>query len=98
VVVGFGGVFYYRDQHGTEADLLVSASGGVQVVEVKAGATPAADMLDGARRVTAILAQAKPPAAPVIEPLVVYGGDTTQQRSQGTFLAWADIQNRNWLA
>lgn len=93
-----GGVFYYRDQHGTEADLLVSASGGLQVVEVKVGATPAADMLDGARRVTAILGQAKPPVAAVIEPLVVYGGDTTQQRAQGTFLAWADIQNRNWLA
>ena len=92
------GVFYYRDQHGTEADLLVTASNRLLAVEVKAGATPVADMLDGARRVTAILTKARPPTAPVIEPLVVYGGDTTQARSQGTFLGWADIQSRNWLA
>jgi len=91
------GISYYRDQHGTEADLVVETPSRLLVVEAKAGSTPSGDMFDSARRVARILTRGKI-AAGAITPLVVYGGDTTQQRSHGTLLPWLEIDDYDWLA
>ncbi len=77
-----GGMHHYRDQTGAEADLLVDRSGGRRrVVEAKAGATIASDMLAPARRVAELLGSDEPP-------LIVYGGDDRQERSGCTVSGW----------
>lgn len=91
------GVFYYRDQHGTEADLVVETPSRLLVVEAKAGATPAGDMLDSAQRVAGILGRGGAAVGAVMA-LVAYGGDTPQQRSHGTLLPWLALDDHDWLA
>lgn len=86
-----GGVFFWRDQHGTEADLLVERPGGLALVEAKAGRTASGDMAEGLRRVRAALDAPGP-----IESLVIYGGDARQVRSDFTLLPWDEIQDQPW--
>lgn len=77
-----GGMHHYRDQTGAEADLLVDRSGGrPRVVEAKAGATIASDMLAPAKRVAELLGADEPP-------LIVFGGDDRQERSGCTVSGW----------
>jgi uncharacterized protein len=85
------GLFHYRDQHGTEADLVVSSGKSLTLVEAKAGATVAGDMLDAARKIRAAL-----PAATPVTTFLVYGGDTTQKRSDATIMPWTAIRDRTW--
>ena len=85
------GLFYYRDRHGAEVDLVVSSGKSLTLVEVKAGATVAGDMLDAARKIRAAL-----PAATPVTTYLVYGGDATQKRSDATILPWTAIQDRTW--
>jgi len=86
-----GGLFAWRDRHGTEADLLIERPAGLTLVEVKAGQTPSADMADSLRRVR----EAVTPPGPV-DTIVVYGGDARQKRPDVTFLPWDDIQAHGW--
>jgi hypothetical protein len=85
------GLFHYRDRHGAEVDLVVSSGKSLTLVEVKAGATVAGDMLDAARKIRVAL-----PAATPVTTCLVYGGDTTQKRSDATILPWTAIQDRTW--
>jgi predicted AAA+ superfamily ATPase len=91
------GLSYYRDQHGSEADLVVEAPSGLLVVEAKAGSTASADMLASAQRVAGILAQGMS-ATREVTPMVVYGGETAQQRSRGMIVPWSRLADRDWLA
>lgn len=82
-----GGMHHYRDRSGVEADLLVDRSGGsVRVVEAKAGATIAKDMLAPALRVAELLGGGEGE-----QPLVVYGGDERQERSGCVVSGWARL-------
>ncbi|MCC5786618.1 MAG: ATP-binding protein [Phycisphaerales bacterium] len=82
-----GGMHHYRDRAGVEADLLVDRSGGgVRVVEAKAGATIAKDMLAPALRVAGLLGGGEGE-----RPLVVYGGDERQERSGCVVSGWARL-------
>ncbi|MBX3353345.1 MAG: ATP-binding protein [Phycisphaeraceae bacterium] len=78
-----GGVYFYRDQNGVEADLLVENAGRLRIVEVKAGQTLAGDVASTAFRVRSALGDR---AAP--RPVVVYAGDEGQTRSDIGVLAW----------
>ena len=86
-----GGICYYRDQHGLEADLVIEHAKRLTVVESKAGATASSDMLSSARRVTEVLAGVAPTA-----PIVVYGGDARQARDKVTLLPWSAIHEQPW--
>lgn len=87
-----GGVFFYRDRSGVEADLVLESGAGFVVVEAKAGQTVTADMLAGAQRVRAVLDSVRPARA-----FVVYGGDTAQPRSGLTVLGWEGVDQHEWV-
>lgn len=83
-----GGLSFYRDQHGVEADLLVETTEGLRIVEAKAGQTVASDMLAPAKRIAEALGNlVKWP------PVVVYGGDTAQSRSDVRVTPWHGIMS-----
>lgn len=85
------GLFYYRDSHGAEADLVVTAGERIALVEAKSGATVSPDMLDAVRKVRPALASRTPPEA-----VLIYGGETPQKRSDVTVLPWTAIHDRRW--
>lgn len=66
---------FYRDAGGVEVDLLVEVGGKVTAVEIKAGATVAADMLEGLRRLEALWPDA------LAGKILVYAGDGASVRS-----------------
>jgi len=78
-----GGLYFYRDQNGVEADLLIDGANGLTVIESKAGKTVTADLIAPASRVAATLGQRV-----TSRPWIVYGGDTPQRRSDCTLLPW----------
>jgi predicted AAA+ superfamily ATPase len=86
-----GGVFFYRDQHGTEADMVVESTSGRIVVEAKAGQTPASDMFGPARRIKSAL-EADAPCRTV----VAYGGQDRQARREALLLPWDEIDRESW--
>lgn len=86
-----GGLFFWRDQHGVEADLLVERAGRLVIVEAKAGQTPSGDMLDSVRRVQAALGSRRQAGG-----IVIYGGEARQDRGEGTLLPWSEVHRQSW--
>lgn len=86
-----GGVFFYRDQHGTEADLVVESGNQRTLVEVKAGQTVSDDMLSAARRISAVLDDAS------CQAVAAYGGHTRQARHDVLLLPWDEIDRESWV-
>ncbi|MFH1731399.1 MAG: ATP-binding protein [Planctomycetota bacterium] len=86
-----GGVFFFRDRHGNEADLIIDRGDRAQAIEIKAGETVTEDMLRSARRASAILE----PAGGV-QTFVVHGGDARQPRQDVTVLPWDRLDEENW--
>ena len=86
-----GGLFFYRDQHGTEADLVIEHGDRIIVLEAKAGQTISDDMLRAARRITSAI---KAVGAP--ETIVVYGGRTCQTRHDARVLPWNTLSHERW--
>jgi predicted AAA+ superfamily ATPase len=76
---------FWRDNHGLEVDLLFEQAGRLHAVECKSGMTYAADWMTPARRWREA---AGTHAAP---PVLVYGGDTSFERSDHTVLSWRDL-------
>ncbi|MBZ0144450.1 MAG: ATP-binding protein [Rhodocyclaceae bacterium] len=66
---------FYRDAGGLEVDLLLESGGTAAAVEIKAGATVAADMLGGLKRLETLWPQ------PLIDKILVYGGTGAAIRS-----------------
>jgi predicted AAA+ superfamily ATPase len=87
-----GGLFYYRDRHGTEADAVVVRGEGLSVVEAKAGATVSDEMVGAFRRVRDGLALSTP-----TDSCLVYGGEMPQKRSDLTVLPWTAVHKHRWL-
>lgn len=86
-----GGVFFYRDQHGTEADLVVD--GGTQrlLVEAKGGQTATKEMLSTARRIQAALGDLP------CQAVVAYGGQSRQTRHDVLLLPWDEVDRHSWM-
>src|SRR5690606_14806083 len=81
-----GGLYFYRDQNGVEADLLSDDPLGPRIVEAKAGQTVTADLLKPAHHIRQALEGVTGHA-----PLVVYGGASMQERSGATLVPWHSI-------
>lgn len=79
-----GGLGFYRDQNGAEADLIVHHPRGITLVEAKSAVTGSVNLFLGAKRVGRHLAEAADPCSVV----VVYGGDRVQRREAGILLPW----------
>ena len=86
-----GGVFYYRDRQGVEADLIISHDRMLSVIEIKAGTTVSDDMLGSVRKICAAMLPVG-----VAKPCLVYGGDSAQNRSDIDVLPWSEIHQRAW--
>lgn len=85
-----GGIFFYRDQHGTEADLTVEVGDQRIIVEAKAGQTASDDMLSAARRIKAGLNDIP------CQAVVAYGGQARQARKDVLLLPWDEIDRELW--
>ena len=77
---------FYRSRDGAEANLLIDHPSGLKLLEAKAGATPAANLFDGARRVQRQLGEQA-----TCQLAVVYGGREAQTRSIGRIIPWAKL-------
>jgi uncharacterized protein len=85
------GVFFLRDRHGTEVDVVVDRGDCLMAVEAKSGQTITEDMLRTARRGSALLE----PAGSV-KTFLVHGGDAHQPRQDLTVLPWEALDRENW--
>jgi len=85
------GLYFYRDRAGVEADLVIENRDRLTVVDVKAGQTLTTDLVRSGRRAAEVLAEVRP-----VEPIVVYGGETDQQRTDVTVLSWDSLDKRPW--
>lgn len=79
-------IFFWRDSAGHEIDLLFEMPAGLQAVEIKSGATFAADWLDGLdmwRKFAGNL--------PTLKPMLIYGGDESHERERCFLTGWRDV-------
>jgi predicted AAA+ superfamily ATPase len=86
-----GGLFHYRDQRGTEADLIIEYANELVLVEAKAAQTPAGDLFASAERVRDVLSRVRPCHA-----YLAYGGDTAQKRREVQLLPWTRLHEVKW--
>jgi uncharacterized protein len=85
---------FYRDRRGLEIDLILEQGADLLLIEIKAAQTPPAQALAAFDRFRD--AFAGKPAPRIADRLVVYAGEDTQQRSQGTILSWRDLAGYDW--
>jgi len=81
-----GGLYFYRDSNGVEADLLIENAAGLTVVEAKAGRTVTDALMSPARRIVEVLGDRAAGA-----PRVVYAGEELQHRSACDLVPWHAI-------
>ena len=79
-----GGLSFYRDSNGAEADLVIEQEGKITLVEAKSNATPSPGLLSSTKRVHGHLAELPQPC----EVAVAYGGNEFQQHSSGQIVPW----------
>lgn len=78
-------LYFWRDNHGLEVDLVFEHQGRLHCVECKSGMTYAADWPGAARRWRAA---AGPDAAP---PLLLYGGDDSHEQADHHVVSWREL-------
>ena len=78
-------LYFWRDNVGHEVDLLFEAGQKLQAVEVKSGATFAADWLDTVRKWQGFAGN------DAHSPWVVYGGNEGYAREGARVMAWKDL-------
>jgi predicted AAA+ superfamily ATPase len=88
-------LFFYRDRKGNEIDLIVERGQELLTVEIKSGRTPSGEYFAALERVAGMVAGAADKGAS-IRKLVIYGGQQSQQRSQGQLLSWSEIDTFPW--
>jgi predicted AAA+ superfamily ATPase len=83
-------LFHYRESRGIELDLLIENGLRLDRVEIKSGATIASDFFRNLKRF------AERPvdrfASDDQRAFLVYGGDSTQHRSDALVLSWRDVE------
>ncbi|TVQ27956.1 MAG: ATP-binding protein [Spirochaetaceae bacterium] len=77
-----GSLAYWRERRGDEVDLIIERGGTATAVEMKSGSTVTRDMLRGIRRWSDVAGK----TASI--PVLVYGGDTSQNRTDVTIRPW----------
>jgi uncharacterized protein len=82
-------LFHYREARGVEIDLIIEQAEGMNIVEIKSGATISGDFFKNfehfSDRIKSI--RKKGPT----KNYIVYGGDNSHKRSKATVLAWSDV-------
>ena len=78
-------LFFWRDNHGLEVDLVFEHRGWLHSVECKSGTTYAPDWMAAPRRWRqAAGGQAAPP-------VLLYGGELSHERADHSVLSWRDL-------
>lgn len=85
------GLFFFRDRHGLEADLIIDEGGSLTVLETKSGKTITSDMLSSVRRVVGALA-----GTGRVDPVVVHGGSEHRMWRTVDALPWSKLHKRAW--
>ncbi|MCF7977618.1 MAG: ATP-binding protein [Chromatiaceae bacterium] len=83
-------LFHYRETRGVEIDLLIEKGLRLDSVEVKSGATLASDFFHNLQRFAERLTVG--PTTDHQKAFLVYGGDSTLQRSSAQVLSWRDVE------
>jgi predicted AAA+ superfamily ATPase len=86
-----GGVFFYRDSHGQEIDLLIENGSNLIMVEAKAGQTISEDIIKTSLKYKSFISKAKP-----AKTIIVYGGETLNTINDVLFLPWNKISEQTW--
>ncbi|RJP41157.1 MAG: ATP-binding protein [Phycisphaerales bacterium] len=85
------GVYFYRDRHGLEADVIIEEGRTLLVVGAKAGQTATTELVSAGRRVVDALA-----GAADVKRVVVFAGDAGQKRSDVELVSWRSMGGRRW--
>jgi uncharacterized protein len=78
-------IYFWRDNHGTEVDLVFEHAGRLHAVEIKSGTTFTPDWLQPTRRWQAMAGDM------AARPIVVYGGSESFELSDAQVLSWRDV-------
>lgn len=78
-------LWFWRDTHGNEIDLIVDKGDQMDIIEFKASETIKTQMFDGLSKFEEI-SQIKN-----LNKSLVYGGDTSQKRSAGNLVSWREF-------
>ncbi|MYA88451.1 MAG: ATP-binding protein [Boseongicola sp. SB0662_bin_57] len=89
-----GGISYYRDRNGAEADLIVESPTDATIIEAKASETASSSLFDGSKRVRKHLSS----SARQCSVVVVYGGDQRQRRGTDSLIPWQELHEFDWGA
>lgn len=81
------GLHFYRDHNGIEVDLVIPEVEKILLIEAKSTSTPSSSLFRRIRRVNEHLKH----LPQSINAFVVYGGDTFQQRKDGAFIPWQEL-------
>lgn len=87
-------LFHLRESRGVDLDLIVERAEGVIGVEVKSGATIAADFFQHLRAFDDEIAQSLPHLVRTLR--LVYGGKKRQERQGVEALPWDEVQAVDW--
>jgi hypothetical protein len=87
-----GGLSFYRDRDGAEADLIVEHGSRRTLVEAKSARTASKSLFDGVQRVRDHLHEPSRPC----DVVVAYGGDEVQTRSSGKLVPWTNLHLESW--
>ena len=86
---------FYRDRRGLEIDLILEKGPDVVLVEIKSTRTPSSQLFASFEPFAEALAGKQAPR--IADRVVVYAGDETQRRRQGTILSWQDLDSHDWI-
>jgi hypothetical protein len=86
---------FYRDQAGLEIDLLRARASELVAIEIKSGQTSASSFFDSFEPFERALATARRAGSPTRR-IVVFGGDTSQARSDVTLDSWRELARSDW--
>lgn len=78
---------FYRDQNGTEIDLIIETPSHLQLIEAKSTATASSSLLTNLNRVQKHFDETPFQCSAT----VVYGGDKPQRRKDADIIPWRDI-------
>jgi predicted AAA+ superfamily ATPase len=85
-----GGLSFYRDHAGVEADLVVERGSRRTVAEAKATMTASRSLFDGLGRLRSAFDD------PAIDFAIVYGGEATQRRTDSRLIPWDQVHSEDW--
>jgi len=82
-------MFHYRESRGLEIDLLINRGDELQAIEIKSGATLSTDFFKPFSHLPERFKNTTLPKT--ITNHLIYGGESSQQRSQAQVLSWRDL-------